>query len=322
MKRAPLPLLAVVVVFSLLATAVISCIRATTASSSSSSSFARRPLLGHQYRGGGGGRGEDGDEVRMGTTILAVRYHGGIVAGADTRTSSNGYVTNRYATKLTFVLDPIVDDYITTTTTMMTSRTDDKEQTTKQRITVVSSTRSRQQQQQRINNPTATAATASTCVICRSGSAADTQTLTSIVQSELLSRQVLHNIHGTVTHAASLLHTLLLNDNDSSMSASLICTGYDHELHRGIIYTINKGGVLFEETYYSCLGSGSTYIIGHLDSYYNNCHHRHRQRLENNNNDTIIKDTTNTVYNDNACCWLLYCCIADNDCASHLRGEG
>ena len=281
MKRAlSLPLLAVVVVFSLLATAVISCIRATTASSSSSSSFARRPLLGHQYRGGGGGRGENGDEVRMGTTILAVRYHGGIVAGADTRTSSNGYVTNRYATKLTFVLDPIVDDYITTTTRMMTSRTDDKEQKKKQRITVVSSTRSRQQQHQRINNnPTATS-TASTCVICRSGSAADTQTLTSFVQCELLSRQVLHNVHGTVTHAASLLHTLLLNDNDSSsMSASLICTGYDHELRRGIIYTINKGGLLFEETYYSCLGSGSTYIIGHLDSYYNTRHCQQRQCL-------------------------------------------
>ena len=279
MKRAlSLPLLAVVVVFSLLATAVISCIRATTASSSSSSSFARRPLLGHQYRGGGGGRGENGDEVRMGTTILAVRYHGGIVAGADTRTSSNGYVTNRYATKLTFVLDPIVDDYITTTTRMITSRTDGKEQKKKQRITVVSSTRSRQQQQQqRINNPTA----ASTCVICRSGSAADTQTLTSFVQCELLSRQVLHNVHGTVTHAASLLHTLLLNDNDSdsSMSASLICTGYDHELRRGIIYTINKGGLLFEETYYSCLGSGSTYIIGHLDSYYNTRHCQQRQCL-------------------------------------------
>jgi 20S proteasome subunit beta 1 len=281
MKRAlSLPLLAVVV-SSLIATALIRCIRATTASSSSSSSFARRPLLGHQYRGGGGSRGlknNDEDEIRMGTTILAVRYHGGIITGADTRTSSNGYVTNRYATKLTFVLDPIVDDYITTTTRMMTSRTDDKEQKKKQRITVVSSTRSRQQQQQRINNPTA--ATTSTCVICRSGSAADTQTLTSMVQCELLSRQVLHNIHGTVTHAASLLHTLLLNDNDNSgMSASLICTGYDHELHRGVIYTINKGGLLFEETYYSCLGSGSTYIIGHLDSYYNTCHCQQRQCL-------------------------------------------
>ena len=72
------------------------------------------------------------------------------------------------------------------------------------------------------------------------------------------------------------------NDNDSSssgMSASLICTGYDHELHRGVIYTINKGGLLFEETYYSCLGSGSTYIIGHLDSYYNTRHRQQRQCL-------------------------------------------
>ena len=37
------------------------------------------------------------NEVSMGTTILAVRYKGGVVVGADTRTSVSGYVSNRYA---------------------------------------------------------------------------------------------------------------------------------------------------------------------------------------------------------------------------------
>ena len=37
------------------------------------------------------------NEISMGTTILAVRYKGGVVVGADTRTSVSGYVSNRYA---------------------------------------------------------------------------------------------------------------------------------------------------------------------------------------------------------------------------------
>jgi len=55
------------------------------------------------------------DEVSMGTTILAVRYNGGVVAGADTRTSVSGYVSNRYAAKLTFVLVRAVDSFVVTT---------------------------------------------------------------------------------------------------------------------------------------------------------------------------------------------------------------
>ena len=292
-------------------------------------------LLGHHYRGGGRGEREnnnnDGyDEISMGTTILAVRYRGGIVTGADTRTSSNGYVANRYATKLTFVLDPMADDYTSSTAVMSTRTGGGGEKRTRRRITVVPSTRSRrrhQRQRRQRQEPRMRRTVASTCAICRTGSASDTQALASVVRCELLSRRLLHDVRGTVTHAASLLRTLLLrdddNDNDdSSMSASLICTGYDHALRRGIIYTISKGGLLFEEQYYGCMGSGSTYIIGHLDSYYNNRRRRHhrddrdclrqQQRLgaalaasaaaaaaaaTANNNDTI-KDTTNAVYND------------------------
>jgi 20S proteasome alpha/beta subunit len=52
------------------------------------------------------------------------------------------------------------------------------------------------------------------------------------------------------------------------------------------------------------LGSGSTYIIGHLDSYYNtrhHCHHRdrHRQSLAEHDNDTIKGNSNdNGVYNN------------------------
>jgi 20S proteasome subunit beta 1 len=56
------------------------------------------------------------------------------------------------------------------------------------------------------------------------------------------------------------------------MSASLICAGYDHELGRGVIYTIGAGGIVLEEKLWAAGGSGSTYILGHLDSWYNNEH--------------------------------------------------
>ncbi len=49
----------------------------------------------------------------MGTTILAVWYNGIVVTGANTRTSSSGYVMNWYAPKLTFVLDNKADKFAT-----------------------------------------------------------------------------------------------------------------------------------------------------------------------------------------------------------------
>ena len=174
------------------------------------------------------------DEVSMGTTILAVRYKGGVVVGADTRTSVSGYVSNRYAAKLTFVLDQEVDEYVT-------------------------------YESDSSSNNAPLSIDASTCVICRSGSAADTQHLASVIRTELVSRQLLYRIRGTVTHVASLLRNLLANE---SLSASLICAGYDCELRRGVIYTITPGGTVFEEKSWAAGGSGSTYILGHLDS----CH--------------------------------------------------
>ena len=117
------------------------------------------------------------------------------------------------------------------------------------------------------DNNVSTSAKASTCVVCRSGSAADTQHLASIIRSELVSRQILYRIPGTITHVASLLHNILV-DNKDELSASLICAGYDHEMDRGVIYTISPGGTVFEESKWAAGGSGSTYILGHLDS----CH--------------------------------------------------
>jgi len=45
--------------------------------------------------------------VSTGTTIMAVEYDGGVVLGADTRTSSGSFVMNRYTDKLTPLTDHI-----------------------------------------------------------------------------------------------------------------------------------------------------------------------------------------------------------------------
>ncbi|KDO24380.1 hypothetical protein SPRG_10458 [Saprolegnia parasitica CBS 223.65] len=46
-------------------------------------------------------------EVSSGTTIIAVKYAGGVVLGADSRTSTGTYVANRVSDKLTMIHDRI-----------------------------------------------------------------------------------------------------------------------------------------------------------------------------------------------------------------------
>jgi len=47
------------------------------------------------------------NEHRMGTTIMAMTYDGGVVMGADSRTSTGSYVANRVSDKITPVHDKI-----------------------------------------------------------------------------------------------------------------------------------------------------------------------------------------------------------------------
>uniref|UniRef100_A0A8C6TBG0 Proteasome subunit beta n=1 Tax=Neogobius melanostomus TaxID=47308 RepID=A0A8C6TBG0_9GOBI len=47
------------------------------------------------------GSGMDREEVSTGTTIMAVEYDGGVVIGADSRTTTGAYIANRVTDKLT-----------------------------------------------------------------------------------------------------------------------------------------------------------------------------------------------------------------------------
>ncbi|UXI21648.1 hypothetical protein NH340_JMT07591 [Sarcoptes scabiei] len=47
------------------------------------------------------------DEVSTGTTIMAVEFDGGVVVGADSRTTSGAFIVNRVTDKLTKITDKI-----------------------------------------------------------------------------------------------------------------------------------------------------------------------------------------------------------------------
>jgi 20S proteasome subunit beta 1 len=100
-------------------------------------------------------------------------------------------------------------------------------------------------------------------VICRSGSAADTQYLAEQLGVEFQSRYYRYGEKPKLTQIAHLLRSMVTE----SMSASLICAGYQEGA--GHIYAITpNGSILKEESGFAVSGSGSTFILGHLDNFY------------------------------------------------------
>lgn len=193
-------------------------------------------------------------EIRTGTTILAVKYRDGVVVGADTRTSVSGYVSNRYASKMAFVLDRGLVDGKLEGGGEDEARDDEGD----------------------LDEP---CRDMSTCAVLRSGSSADTQSLADDCRHHLLRRSLLHGRRSGVSDAARLLRTLIYNEPD--LSASLICAGWDHtravsdaggnagRSGEGIIYSISPGGSIVEEKDgWAIGGSGSTYLMAHVDSRY------------------------------------------------------
>jgi 20S proteasome subunit beta 1 len=144
--------------------------------------------------------------IDMGTTLVAIRYQGGVVVAADSRTSVSGYVSNRYAYKIT----PVNEN----------------------------------------------------CVLCRSGSAADTQHLAWITRLELLDRSYRYGMKPTISQVAHCVRSFVYG---SSGSVSLLVAGYDQNEKEGCIWSVSPSGALLKEDAYAVSGSGSSYIIGYLD---------------------------------------------------------
>jgi len=146
-------------------------------------------------------------EISMGTSIMAVAFKGGVILGADSRTSSGTYVSNRVSDKITPLYDKVW------------------------------------------------------CL--RSGSAADTQAVTDMMQYYLSLHAVETNEAPRVKTAASMVSDVLYNNKDR-LQAGMIVAGWDKQ-KGGTVYNIPLGGALVQQPF-SIGGSGSTYIFGYVDA--------------------------------------------------------
>ncbi|KAF8842225.1 20S proteasome subunit [Paxillus ammoniavirescens] len=100
---------------------------------------------------------------------------------------------------------------------------------------------------------------------CRSGSAADTQTVADIVHYHLQLYTQIHGAPPSVSTAAGAFQTLCYENKDS-LSAGIIVAGWDQEAGPSV-YNIPLGGGLFRQPW-AIGGSGSTYVYGYCDATY------------------------------------------------------
>jgi len=170
--------------------------------------------------------------VDSGTTIIAVVYDGGVVLGADSRTStgargggggarrarssprrltppppSGSYVANRVSDKLTALSDSIY--------------------------------------------------------CCRSGSAADTQALADYARLQLAQHAIVKGSPPTVAVAAKLFRSMCYSNKDRLL-AGIIVAGWDAR-DGGSVFEIPLGGTCVRHDL-AVGGSGSSYIMGFVDS--------------------------------------------------------
>jgi 20S proteasome subunit beta 1 len=101
--------------------------------------------------------------------------------------------------------------------------------------------------------------------VCRSGSAADTQAVSDYVTYFLDQHRMEYGKAPKVETAANLFRELCYN-NKNMLTAGILVAGWD-PVKGGQVYSIPVGGALLERPY-SIGGSGSTYIYGFCDAYF------------------------------------------------------
>ncbi|KAM0681677.1 Proteasome subunit beta type-1 [Glugoides intestinalis] len=103
-------------------------------------------------------------------------------------------------------------------------------------------------------------------IICRSGSAADTQKITRIVESEIKKLSLNENKASSVEKTAKLASKIIYENRDSAgILASLIIAGFDTSAK---IFKVNICGSIENDLNIAIGGSGSGFIKGYCDLYY------------------------------------------------------
>jgi len=204
----------------------------------------------YSYRHRSSSPNDNEEKIELGTTLVAIKYSEGVIVGADTRTSTGGYVSNKFAYKINPIFEIEQERY----------DDDDNDNDSKSD-----------------DGSDLTVSSSSSCVLCRSGSAADTQWLAQNAKQQFRIRTLERpGYRPTISQVAHYLRYLMRDsqkDDSSSASsalqASLICAGYNAIEGKGEIFGISPGGSLWEETYFCVSGSGSIVLLGYLDSLFN-----------------------------------------------------
>jgi len=102
-------------------------------------------------------------------------------------------------------------------------------------------------------------------MVCRSGSAADTQAMTDAVRNQLEWYEIEFGKPPPVHTAAHLFKNIGYEYRDQ-FSAGLIVGGWDKD-KGGQVYSIPIGGALMRQNV-SIGGSGSTFLYGYVDAHY------------------------------------------------------
>jgi len=100
---------------------------------------------------------------------------------------------------------------------------------------------------------------------CRSGSSADTQAISDIVNYHLEFHEVELGEAPEVKAAATVFQNLCYNYRDQ-LVAGIICAGWDRR-NGGQVYSIPLGGMCVRMPF-ATGGSGSTYVFGFVDSHF------------------------------------------------------
>lgn len=100
--------------------------------------------------------------------------------------------------------------------------------------------------------------------VCRSGSAADTQLIMRLVQSEVKKLSLLENTVPSVEKAAKLISKIIY-ENKEHLTAAIIVAGYDDSPK---IFKVNVCGSLEACKDILIGGSGSAFIFGYCDQHY------------------------------------------------------
>lgn len=207
-----------------------------------------------------------------------------MIVGADTRTSISGYVSNRLARKISFVLDAETDEWIRDGTVdpfhgpflPSTDTTDDDDADHSRGGdrgdgSDVGDGGTKGSRPRRTRSSSSSSSSLSTCCVCRSWSAADTQLLVEVLRHELYRRRLVGGGRfssprcNTVSVAAHILRDLAYDGGDRLL-ANLICTGYNHIARQGVIYAIRPGGSMWEEPSWATGGSGAPHLVAHVDA--------------------------------------------------------